>query len=141
MKYIAYGSNLSEEQMAVRCPDAKIVGKGLLRGWKLKFSFHATIERSEGSVVPVLVWEISRADEKRLDRYEGYPYYYIKSKLKMEMTVGENEQEITGMVYIMAGEHDAEKPSRSYYELLAEGYERFGFDAGILHRALEEVED
>ena len=26
--YIAYGSNLNIEQMAVRCPDAEAVGKG-----------------------------------------------------------------------------------------------------------------
>ena len=27
--YIAYGSNLSVEQMAVRCPDARVVGNAL----------------------------------------------------------------------------------------------------------------
>lgn len=31
--YIAYGSNLSVEQMADRCPDAKIAGQAVLAGW------------------------------------------------------------------------------------------------------------
>ena len=35
--YIAYGSNLSTEQMAFRTPDAKIVGKAILYGWQLLF--------------------------------------------------------------------------------------------------------
>ena len=31
--YIAYGSNLSRQQMAQRCPGAKIVGSAVLKGW------------------------------------------------------------------------------------------------------------
>ena len=143
MRYIAYGSNLSLEQMAFRCPDAKIAGKGMLEGWKLKFRYHATIERSEGSRVPVLVWEISRKDEKSLDRYEGYPHYYMKRKLKVAMTdlAGKNEETVTAMVYIMTGKGEGEIPAASYYELLSEGYKRFGFDTEILVRALEEAEE
>ena len=141
MKYIAYGSNLSLEQMAVRCPDAQIAGKGFLYGWKLKFRYHATIECSEGSRVPVLVWEISRKDEKSLDRYEGYPHYYRKRKLKVAMTDldGENAREEIAMVYIMTEKGEGGMPARSYYKLLAEGYKRFGFDPEILERALEEA--
>ena len=70
--YIAYGSNLSVEQMAIRCPDAKIAGMAALKDWKLVFKLHADIVPCEGRVVPVLVWEISEKDEKNLDMYEGY---------------------------------------------------------------------
>ena len=35
--YIAYGSNLSVEQMAQRCPDARIVGQAVLEDWELAF--------------------------------------------------------------------------------------------------------
>jgi len=67
MKYIAYGSNLSVEQMTHRCPDAKIIGTSILKNWKLVFKYHADIEPCNGSEVPVLVWEISKTDEKYLD--------------------------------------------------------------------------
>ncbi|HAE80882.1 MAG TPA: gamma-glutamylcyclotransferase, partial [Lachnoclostridium sp.] len=30
-KYIAYGSNLSVEQMAFRCPEAKIIGMAAIQ--------------------------------------------------------------------------------------------------------------
>ena len=30
-RYIAYGSNLNRAQMALRCPDAKVVGTGKSR--------------------------------------------------------------------------------------------------------------
>ena len=32
MKYIAYGSNMVEEQMAVRCPEARLIGTGYISG-------------------------------------------------------------------------------------------------------------
>ena len=79
--YIAYGSNLSVEQMSQRCPDAKIAGMAALKDWKLVFKFHADIVPCEGRVVPVLIWEISESDEKNLDLYEGYPHYYVKRQM------------------------------------------------------------
>ena len=35
--YIAYGSNLNLEQMAFRCPTAKVVGKSELKDYELLF--------------------------------------------------------------------------------------------------------
>ena len=65
--YIAYGSNLSVEQMAQRCPDARIVGQAVLEDWELAFHGCATILPNKGKNTPVLVWEISAGDEKNLD--------------------------------------------------------------------------
>ena len=64
----AYGSNLSISQMALRCPDAEIIGTGKLMDYKLIFRYHADIEPHNGSCVPVLIWSITPADEVRLDR-------------------------------------------------------------------------
>ena len=84
--YVAYGSNLSVEQMALRCPDATIIGTGRIQDYKLVFRFHADIEKSKGSYVPVLVWKISKADEKRLDIYEGVSSgYYHQEEVKVLM--------------------------------------------------------
>ena len=75
MKYIAYGSNMVAEQMAHRCPNARLLGTGWLLNHRLEFYLHATVEktRSKGARVPVAVWEIDEADEHSLDRYEGVP--------------------------------------------------------------------
>ena len=55
MKYIAYGSNLSVEQMTRCCPEAKIVGTTVLKDWKLIFKQYANIEPCKGSEVPALI--------------------------------------------------------------------------------------
>ena len=75
MKYIAYGSNMVQEQMAVRCPEAKLIGTGYISGARLEFYLHATVEATgdKRNRVPVAVWEINDKDERSLDRYEGYP--------------------------------------------------------------------
>ena len=140
-KYIAYGSNLSVEQMAYRCPDAKIIGMAAIQDWKLVFRTHATIEPAVGRVVPVLIWKISEADEKRLDLYEGYPSYYFKKDMQVTMTDrnGRNPQEVTAMVYLMADGHPIRTPMKSYYDTLEEGYQRFGFNTYLLERAFEEA--
>ena len=141
--YIAYGSNLSVEQMAMRCPDAKIAGKAVLKDWKLLFKIHADIEPCAGSVVPVLVWEISSKDEGNLDLYEGYPGYYIKQEVPITMTGidGRHPKKTTAMVYTMTEGHRMRLPMKGYYDVLEEGYERFGFDRRILRNALKEAKE
>lgn len=76
---IAYGSNLNLEQMKRRCPTAEVVGSTMLSSWQLMFrggnhSAVATIERRQGSKVPVLIWKLQPRDEQALDQYEGAPY-------------------------------------------------------------------
>ena len=84
--YAAYGSNLSVPQMSYRCPDAEIVGTGKIMDYKLVFRYHADIEKHEGAFVPVLIWSISKDDEKRLDKYEGVKGgYYHQEKVTVVM--------------------------------------------------------
>ena len=51
MKYIAYGSNMVEEQMAHRCPGAKLIGTGYLPNHRLEFYLHATVVRTSAYCV------------------------------------------------------------------------------------------
>ena len=76
--YIAYGSNLNLEQMAFRCPTAKVVGKSELKDYELLFrggrrGAVATVEPKEGSTVPVLIWEIQNRDRHRWIFMKGIP--------------------------------------------------------------------
>lgn len=124
MKYIAYGSNMSMEQMAFRCPDAWVVGVGYLENYKLEFYLHATVEPSHnGGKVPVVVWEISEDDEKSLDVYEGVPNYYVKQLATVKLSDGE---EVVGLIYVMNTFRDF-PPTREYVQGISDAYRRFGF--------------
>ena len=144
--YIAYGSNLSIEQMKVRTPDAVIVGTGMLKGWRLLFRQFATIKRSAKFNTPVLIWKISEQDEKSLDRYEGFPRFYTKKNLTVAVKSldGVDLGEITAMIYIMTQEAVKNRsinplPSEYYHSVLDAGYKTFGFDDKILNEAVMEA--
>ena len=123
--------------MRFRCPDARVVGKAYLKDWKLVFKFHADIEPCRGCRVPVLIWEISERDERRLDRYEGYPDYYVKKDLEVMMM--DTGKSIVAMAYVMTAERkELAPPASSYFRIIEEGYMAFDFDTSILSRAEKE---
>jgi len=129
MKYIAYGSNMVRSQMAQRCPGAKLIGAGYLEGAQLEFYLHATVERSriKDSRVPVVVWEITKDHEERLDRYEGFPTYYVKKRARVRMKDG---SVIEGMVYVMRLIRTA-PPMASYLQGIRKAYQEFGMEDDI----------
>lgn len=133
--YVAYGSNLNLEQMARRCPKAKVVGIGNLKDYQLTFRRVATIEPEKGAITPVGVWEITPADERALDIYEGYPSYYRKETVTVEMYDGTERQ---AMVYIMNSGAPMMPPS-SYYDTIEQGYNDVGLDLKYLKAALDDT--
>lgn len=138
--YIAYGSNMDKSQMAVRCPMARLIGTSKVEGYRLLFKgsktgAYATIEKAEGYMVPVLVWEITEEDERNLDRYEGFPKLYTKKNL----TVPVNGKRKTAMVYIMDESRTPGEPCHWYYSVIENAYLKFGFDLSILERAFDET--
>lgn len=141
--YIAYGSNMDKVQMAFRCPDAKLIGTGMIPGYQLLFKgsgsgSYATIEPKKGCVVPAYIWLISDADEKRLDRYEGFPTFYYKKDIMFKMTGDtEDENPHMGMAYIMHEDRELGAPTAEYFDVLASAYDEQGWDKQILHDALD----
>jgi len=138
----AYGSNLNVGQMAMRCPTAKIYGKGILKGYRLLFkgrkeNAYCTIEKKRGRKVPVLIWELQPEDEKALDFYEGYPRFYEKKDVKVTL---EDGAIVEVMVYIMTDKVMdriyLNLPSRSYLETVKAGYHAAGFDEAFIEDAL-----
>lgn len=137
--YLAYGSNLNIEQMAMRCPTARVLGPAKLRGYKATFrgmdgGAVMNIEPDVAGVVPVLLWEIEPADEVALDRYEGFPRLYRKEIV----TVTFNGERVKAMVYVMNEGPPLGTPGNKYYYIIQQGYQEAGFDIGILHRAIKE---
>ena len=135
--YIAYGSNMSEVQMAQRCPDAILAGTGRVNGYELLFKgsltgCYATIEKKADAFVPVVLWHISAADERRLDAYEGFPRFYYKKEVEVETDDGT----VCGLVYIMHEDRQFGIPEPWYYQNMERDYSKFGFNLSILRRGL-----
>lgn len=127
--YAAYGSNMNLKQMARRCPNAKVVGKGVIQDNKLVFAYKgvATMIPEAGQCVPVVLWEITRACEASLDIYEGYPKLYRKENFAVRM---ENGMVELAMAYIMNKPYSdiLETPTDLYRQTIIEGYNDNGID-------------
>lgn len=130
--YAAYGSNLNLRQMSVRCPDAKPVGKAMLKGWQLTFRGVATLEPKVDAETPVGVWEITPKDESALDRYEGYPRLYRKETAEIIL----KGEKVSVMLYLM-NDGLPSMPTKWYLDAIAQGYEDIGLDTVHLTNALE----
>ena len=143
--YIAYGSNMDVNQMEYRCPDSDVVCTGEITGWEYLFKgslsgSYATIERTKGAApIPVYVWEISDRDEERLDRYEGFPAFYYKKRIRVKLHTGKSA---IGIVYIMHEERALGIPNSQYFNNIREVYNHHGWDEEILWDALDKsIED
>lgn len=141
--YLAYGSNLNIPQMRHRCPGAKICGTAEIEDYRLLFKgsktgSYLTIEKAPGYYVPVTVWSVTEADLKNLDIYEGYPTFYYRKNMKVDMSgIGEVSREVTAFVYIMHEERKLGLPTNKYIETCYDGYTAFGFDKDLIDEAIE----
>jgi gamma-glutamylcyclotransferase (GGCT)/AIG2-like uncharacterized protein YtfP len=142
--YLAYGSNMNVQHMALLCPTAKFLGASELSGWKLNFrgSFsaaYATVDPTPGDNVPVVIWEISSTNEDALDRYEGFPVLYKKEVVYVIY----NGKKVEAMLYVMNPDENGNRrpicePRQYYYEKIAKGYVHAGLDLKALRQALTE---
>ena len=140
--YLAYGSNLNIAQMQFRCPDAVIAGTAVIPDYELLFKgsltgAYLTIEPRQGAQVQVGLWEVSLADELKLDRYEGFPSFYYKKEIRIpiaDIRTGKTWR-CDAFVYIMHEDRKLGVPTSFYVRTCLEGYKDFGFDTAPLRQA------
>jgi len=116
--YFAYGSNLNIVQMKRRCPDSEIVSKVKLKGYKLTFNRVADIIETPRGIVHGAIYEVSDADIRNLDVYEGYPSLYKRIDVEVEDDVGKMYK---AFVYVMVVK-GLGSPSESYYNTIKQGF-------------------
>jgi hypothetical protein len=139
--FAAYSVGVNRTEMAKLCPTARLLGASTLKNYRLLFrgshaAALANVESMKGRTVPVLVWEITPADEAALDRHEGFPYLYEKQSVRIRL----DGNLISAMTYIMIGDRPLGKPSAFYYSAILEGYQDAGFDTRILKSAVQDSE-
>lgn len=142
--YIAYGSNLNIKQMQWRCPGATVVGTGFIKDYQLLFKgsktgSYLTIEMKKGKSVPIAVWKVNDEHIKALDRYEGYPTFYYKQEMEIDIK-GIKTKKLyhkKAFVYIMNEDRELGIPYKGYIEICLEGYRSFGFSPRYLEEAIK----
>ena len=129
--YFAYGMNTNQEQMSLRCPGAKPLGRAVLSGYRFEFKSFATIVPSLRDSVEGVLWTITETDEFALDMLEGYPEFYNKKIV----SVDHKDQSYIAMTYIMSPREQSYPPTDGYYSMVSEGYQQFGLSQNQLLEA------
>lgn len=131
------------DQMARRCPGAKVIGAVRLDGYRLTFaggerSGVATIRPAAGSHVDGVLWDISEWAESKLDRYEGFPDFYGKEMLTVTDKAG-NAHEV--MAYTMNAPYRNILcvPDVSYLYGIVAGCRQNGIDPKHVYDAFEQI--
>ncbi len=131
--YFAYGSNQDENQMKDRCPCSKLVGKAVLKDYKLAYTFKclthqtgcADILKSKGDEVWGLLYEVCECDLKRLDGFEKHPAGYRRFAVTVLDEFGkEREAEVYEVVEKIEGDV---APSQKYHDILINASEKYNF--------------
>ncbi|HET9657198.1 MAG TPA: gamma-glutamylcyclotransferase [Kineosporiaceae bacterium] len=128
--YAAYGMNLDPERMAKRAPHSPLWGSGWLLGWRLTFGGEdvswegplCTVVEEQGHQVYVALYDLTPADEKALDEWEGVTIGLWK---KIRVRVSTLEGDVTAWLYVLDA-YEGGLPSATYLGMLSEAVEAGG---------------
>jgi hypothetical protein len=145
MIYFAYGSNLDERQMALRCPGGKLTGVAQLAHYRLCFPRRspirncavASIEPYSGATVWGVTYELTGDDLKRLDAREGYDpslpeerNRYKRISVKVTRLRAES---LDAFAYVAVPEPEPGLPSPSYLKQIVGAAAAHGFPAEYIN--------
>lgn len=128
--YAAYGSNMDPRQMQHRCPYSPAAGTGWVVGWRLGFGGEdlgwegslATLVEQDGAQTFVALYELTPADERALDAWEGADTD-LYSKIRMRVSTLEGD--VLAWVYVLNG-YEGGLPSARYLGVMADAAEAAG---------------
>jgi len=130
--YFAYGSNLDPAQMRRRCPHAAAAGCATLDGYRIAFGGHsrtwggavATLVQDPDDWVDGVLYEMPVAELAILDRHEGHPRAYRRTRLLVTDETGRRRR---AHVYLLPVAAET-PPAPGYLGVLWDAYLRLGFD-------------
>jgi len=131
--YAAYASNLDPERMLTRAPHSPLQDTGWLVGWRLTFGGEdlgwdgalATVVEDRESSVYVALYDLTTADEKRLDEWEGVGDSGLDLYRKIKVRVATLEGEHLAWTYVLDA-YEGGLPSAQYVGILADAAEAAG---------------
>jgi gamma-glutamylcyclotransferase (GGCT)/AIG2-like uncharacterized protein YtfP len=128
--YAAYGSNMDPAQMAERCPHSPLHSTGWLEGWRLTFGGEdigwegalATVVEDAAERVFVALYELSAADERELDQWDGASLDYYR---KATVRVATMEGDVLAWLYVLNA-YEGGLPAARYLGIIADAAEAAG---------------
>lgn len=142
--YAAYGININTVEMK-RKFNSHLIGKGYIESFDLEFRGFPTIKPCPGMRVPVVIWQLSKRDQLRLD-YDEFinigdfrkEFLNVKLEAFTDKVFKDNlpRDGMTALVYITKESKLLSQLSLTDYNTLFQAYQKqHGFDTAILVKA------
>lgn len=135
MKYFAYGMNTNLDEMSRRCPGAVSLGAAWIDGYEFVFRTHADIARSPAQRCYGVLWDISKENLRALDALEGYPYYYNRFRVRVNL----GDHFVYALTYQMNDQSYMAEPGPGYLNMVTEGYVQNSVPRDQLDRAINTI--
>jgi len=120
--YFAYGANLDRNGMDIRCPGNKPLCRAVLENYRLMFKGVADIEEATNHNVHGALYEITKEHLRSLDRFEGYPRFYIRKTVPV---ITEDGREVNAVVYQMTDRNHYSSPFQGYLNNILTGCQQW----------------
>ena len=128
--YAAYGSNLDPARMRDRCPHSPLRGVGWLTGWRFTFGGEdlgwdgavATIVQDPDDQVFVALYDVTDADRRTLDEWEGADSGLYRT---LRVRVDTLDGSVLARAYVLDG-YEGGLPSAHYLGMVADAAEAGG---------------
>lgn len=140
--YAAYGSNMHPEQMLQRAPHSPMAGTGWLHGWRLTFGGEdlgwegalATVVEDPMAKVFVVLYDMTKDDEKNLDQWEGSELgIHKKIRCRVDRVSSDTTIDpVLAWLYVLDG-WEGGIPSARYLGVMAEAAEIAGAPTEYVH--------
>lgn len=109
--YFAYGSNMNPDRIRERIPQARLVGKATIKGWRLVERLYADIECAKGCTVEGVLYLVNQTELYRLDAYEGFPNIYGSVQVNAWLDA---KHCVAAQTYMMTARTKAARNGRPY---------------------------
>ena len=132
--YFGYGSNLSKDQMAVRCPDSSYFMSGNLseHSWFINNRGYASIKPDQNDFVLGEIFTLSDKDIELLDIYESVAESMYE---KFIMSVKSPSGLVDCLVYI-ATDKDIGLPQAEYIERINAGIKSANLPSDYVQKSI-----
>jgi len=130
--YFAYGANMDLDTMFDRCPYAKFIEVGELKGYHFIINTRgvASIIPDNDSSVFGIIWTITEEDEAFLDHFEGVKGgWYTKHTVTVRKIVDNNIHD--SLVYIASDSKEG-KPIEDYFTNIIKWAKNYKFPKGYI---------
>jgi len=133
--YFSYGHNTNIGEMLKRIPEAKLLGRASVYGYKFSLEHFSNIQPDKNSSIEGVLYSIPKNVVQKLDFLEDHRTHYKH----ITLSVNYGGKIVKAYAYQMfTNYHDKKLPTRKYINFIAQGYRQNKIPMSQLINAVKE---